>query len=185
MSASNFCCTHLQQRIDSPEPAPRPLASIDGIFAAAALPEDHPHAPKFPERKPELDTSILRSPNIACKIKLQFRRRSVKNLKKERDYDDEAHEMTSQEILHIVEETPEQTEDANDGTDHHRFGSVLASKEDGPAKATLNQATSQSEVRASVLRSLGYLKPLLEKLVNNQESFVKWCGLLMSQSQAF
>ena len=159
MSASNFCCTHPQQRTDSPEPPPRPLASIDGIFAAAALPEDHPHAMKFLERsKPELDPSIVRSPNIASKIKLQFGRKSMKNLSKEKEYDEDAHRLTSQAVLCDVEETAERTTEEEDVAKHARFGSVLDLGKIKPPVGT--------EVRPSVFRSLEYLKPLLHQSVS-------------------
>lgn len=160
MSASNLCCNQPQQRIDSPEPPPRPIATIDGIFAAAALPEDHPHALKFPDRKPELDSNIIRSPNIASKIKSQFRRKSMRSLKKSEEYDGEAHEMTSLEVLQTVGEVSEdKTAEEVDVQHHHRFGSISRIKEE---KATAGNH-GEVGVRDSVLRSLEYLKPLLDK----------------------
>ncbi|KAK0783882.1 hypothetical protein LTR75_014010 [Friedmanniomyces endolithicus] len=60
--AHNFCCAHPQQRIDTPEPPSRPPLKIDGLLAAAALPEGHPHALKFPDKKPGLDSSISGAP---------------------------------------------------------------------------------------------------------------------------
>lgn len=158
MSASHFCCTHPQQRIDSPEPPSRPLANIDEIFAAAALPEDHPHALRLPDRKPGTDPGIVKSPGIASKIKMQFRRRSVKNLSKEKEYDGDAQRITSQEVLHEV--SPKH-EDDNGSMQQHCFGSVMDLRP--TASPTSDAGTPQ--VRTSVLSSLGYLRPLIEKSV--------------------
>ena len=167
MSASNFCCTHPQQRTDSPEPPPRPLASIDGIFAAAALPEDHPHALKFPEKKPELDASIFRSLNVANKIRLQFCKRSMKSLSKEDDYDDDAHRVTSQKVLEDVAEASPKDEHNAPMTpvtnQHHRFGSVRGSDKDKIKSSPAHLA--QSDVRTSVLKTGAYLQPFLLKYV--------------------
>ncbi|KAK4575276.1 hypothetical protein LTR86_001128 [Recurvomyces mirabilis] len=75
--AHTFCCNHPQTRIDSPEPPARaPTIIIDGLLTAAALPEDHPHAFQFPDKKPAMAGDILRSPSIATKIKSQLWRRS-------------------------------------------------------------------------------------------------------------
>ena len=161
MSATNFCCTHPQQRIDTPEPPSRPLASIDGIFAAAALPEDHPHALKFPDRKPELDASIVRSPNLASKIKLQFRRKSMRNLSKEKDYDDDAHQMTSQEVLHDIEEDTARVNALEDTIQYYRFGSVLDVKDHHP----LDADAAKPEARSSKLRSDENPEELVQKSI--------------------
>lgn len=104
MSGPNLCCTLPQQRIDSPEPPARPLGPIDAIFAAAALPEDHPHAFKVPERKVDVDGGIVQSPNITSKIKMQFHRTSSKNLKEDREYDHDARQMTLQEVLKAADD---------------------------------------------------------------------------------
>ncbi|KAK3673819.1 hypothetical protein LTR78_006374 [Recurvomyces mirabilis] len=75
--AHTFCCNHPQIRMDSPEPPARaPTIIIDGLLTAAALPEDHPHAFQFPDKKPAIPGGILRSPSIANKIKSQLWRRS-------------------------------------------------------------------------------------------------------------
>ena len=161
MSATNFCCTHPQQRIDSPEPPARPLAAIDGIFAAAVLPPDHPHALKMLDRKPETDPDIVKSPGIASKIKMQFRRRSMKNLGKEKEYDQDAKQITSQEVLHEIPESPPNDEVHNETVQQHRFGSVLDLK---PSRSPTNDAGTP-QLRTSVLSSLGYLRPLIEKSV--------------------
>ena len=159
MSASNFCCTHPQQRVDSPEPPARHLASLDGIFAAAALPEDHPHALKFADKKPELDPSIVRSPNFTSKIKLQFRRKSMKSLGKEKDYDEDAHRITSREVLEDVEKVPSEDGDGRDAVNGRRFGSTDDLNIDVPGTGD----TATPQFRTSLLRSLEYLKPLLQK----------------------
>lgn len=162
MSASNFCCTHPQQRIDSPELPARQLAAIDSIFAAAALPEDHPHALKFPARKSELHPSIMRSPNMATKIKLQFWRKSMKSLGREKDYDEDAHRMSSQEVLNDLEEVPSEDEVEWGGSQRHRFGSTLDLGEDEPQ--IRNPAGPYA--RSSFLRSLEYLRPLIQRFVS-------------------
>src|ERR1700712_4882169 len=124
MSHHNFCCAHPQQRIDSPEPPARPPITIDGIFAAAALPEDHPHALRFAEGlKPDLpSTSILRSPNIANKIKSQFRRKSLKALRSDEQYDNDARLMTSTEAVRDIGHAIE--EESEFDVPLRRFGSV-------------------------------------------------------------
>lgn len=157
MAASTFCCTQPQQRIDSPEPPSRPIATVDGIFAAAALPEDHPHALKFPDRKPEVDASIVRSPNIANRIRLQFRKRSMKSLSHEDDYDKDARQMSSQEVIHEAEETSE----------HHGEQAAQLQGSGSAVCSTRPQSpedfVAKPQVRTSVFQSLGYLKPLLQK----------------------
>lgn len=169
MSASNICCTHQPLRVDSPEPPPRPLATIDGIFAAAVLPEDHPHALKFPERKPETDSAIVQSPSITSKIKLQFSRKSVKNLKKGKEYDGDAHQMTLKEVLDDIENTPNSHGQEDEVDHHHRFGSVY--ELNNPELA--DSETISPDVRTSVLKSLGYLQPLLQKYVLSTILFSK------------
>ena len=124
-SSNNLCCMHPMTRTDSPEPPPRPLASLDGIFAAAALPEDHPHALRF-DKKAELDASIVRSPNIAEKIRAKLRRKSMGGLSEEGEkgegdkddkvgslgretvYDGDARRITSGEVAEINAEQEEQ-----------------------------------------------------------------------------
>lgn len=161
MSASTFCCTHPQQRTDSPEPPARPLASIDGLFAATLLPEDHPHALKMLDRKPETDPGIVKSPGIASKMKMQFRRRSMKNLGKEKEYDQDAQQITSQEVLHEIAEGPPDGEMHHEAVQQHRFGSVLAL---GSSRSPTSDGGTH-QVRTSVLSSLGYLRPFIEKSV--------------------
>ena len=159
MSGSHLCCTHPQQRIDSPEPPARPLASFDGIFAAAALPEDHPHALKFPDRKPELDQSIVKSPTITSKLKQQFRRKSMRSLKKDKEYDEDANRMSSREVLHSVEESPVKIPLDKDAVPGQRFGSVP----DLGRAESLDADTAILDARVAKLRSCEYLKPLLQK----------------------
>lgn len=160
--SKQICCMHPRQRIDSPEPPSRPLASIDGIFAAAALPEDHPHAVHFKglkEKKPELDPSIIRSPGFTDKIKLQLRKKSVKSLSKEAEYDDDAKAITSQEALAELQ--------AMSGSE--RSGSGERSVKIEPAllrvdfeSRKVSESGSKVDVRSSVLGSAEYLMPLIE-----------------------
>jgi hypothetical protein len=162
MSASTFCCTHPQQRTDSPEPPARPLASIDGLFAATLLPEDHPHALKMLDRKPETDPRTVKSPGIASKIKMQFRRRSMKSLGKEKEYDQDAQQITSQEVLHEISESHPSSEQHDEPVQQPRFGSVL---DLGSSRSPTSDGGTP-QVRTSVLSSLGYLRPLIEKSVS-------------------
>ncbi|KAK5127576.1 hypothetical protein LTR85_006916 [Meristemomyces frigidus] len=159
MSHHNFCCAHPQQRIDSPEPPARPPLTIDSIFAAAALPEDHPHALKFSEKlKPEVpSTSILRSPSIANKIKSQFRRKSLKALRSEEQYDTDARLLTSTEAVHNVGHGLEDTVDeAEFGIPLQRFGSVRVLE-------TPLGRNFEEDVRSSVFGRLDWLRPLMSR----------------------
>lgn len=135
--------------------------NIDGIFAAAALPDDHPHAIKFPDRKPGTDPDIVRSPGIASKIKMQFRRRSMKSLSKEKDYDEDAQRIGSKEVLHEAAETPMDIKLDEEQPQQRRFGSVV----DVRSTTSLSSDAGTPQVPTSVLNSLGYLRPLIEKSV--------------------
>jgi hypothetical protein len=102
----DLCCSHNPSRSLSPplEPARRvnPM-SLDGIFALAALPGDHPHAvkgvgsPGFGER--------LRRVNAGLGLR---RRRTMKGLEKELDggfdkgFDEDARGLESEEVLERV-----------------------------------------------------------------------------------
>ena len=157
-----FCCMHPQQRIDSPEPPPRPLASIDGIFAAAALPEDHPHALQFknmPEKKPELDATIVRSPGFTDKIKMQWRKKSVKSLSKEKEYDEDAKAITSQEVLVEFETLPGSERSCSSRHEIQLQPALLTVEP--PRRAS--ESGSKAEIRSSVLGSAEYLRPLIEQ----------------------
>lgn len=164
----HLCCIHPQQRIDSPEPPPRPLASIDGIFAAAALPEDHPHALQFKalkDKKPELDPAIVRSPGLADKLKMQFRKKSAKSLSKEKEYDDDAKAITSREVLVEVQ--------AGLGSDRSCSGASEVKVQPPAHAATMgvgsdqtrcvSESGSKAEVVSSVLGSAEYLRPIIEQ----------------------
>lgn len=152
-TAATLCCSHPEERIDSPEPPSRPLANLDGIFAAAALPEDHPHALRFPERKPELHGGIIRSPGFASKIKLQFQRKKSRmslGVTEGMDYDGDAKNLTSPEVLEGIK-TPEE-EDITDGDGRVRFGSVTPEGDD----ADLNG-------RSAIVRSSEFSKPTIQQ----------------------
>ncbi|KAK5702349.1 hypothetical protein LTR17_022382 [Elasticomyces elasticus] len=159
--AHNFCCAHPQQRIDSPEPPSRPPLKIDGLLAAAVLPEGHPHALSIPDKKPELDSSIIRSPHITDKLKWQFRRKSTKLLSSDEQYDSDAQPMGSMEVVNnmaeeIAEEpTPETT------LLHHQQKSLSVRALSSPA--SLDSYEPRNKVRDSVLQSLGWLRPMLER----------------------
>lgn len=164
-SKKQFCCTHPQQRIDSPEPPPRLLASMDDIFAAAALPEDHPHALQFKdlkEKKPELDASIVRSPGFADKLKMQWRKKSVRSLSKDKEYDEDAKAITSQEVLVELDTVPTSERSCSDGI--RRQGELeYAASLDLEQARYASACESKAEIRSSVLGSAEYLRPFLEK----------------------
>lgn len=88
-------------RSPSPTEPSRPsILPLDGIFAVAALPEDHPHALKISERRaPKLTKNLLRSPSFANKLKGQLRRRATIRSLKAEVYDEDARQMTSEEVL--------------------------------------------------------------------------------------
>ena len=144
MSHKNLCCAHPQQRIDSPEPPPRLPFAIDSILIAAALPEDHPYALKFVDKKPEEHVGIIRSPNVANKIKQHFRRRSLKALRNDEQYDDDVQPMTSTEAVYTLGYVP------HEGTSRTHV-------------KLLSRQESQDDFRVSVLNGLDWLKPLLSR----------------------
>ncbi|KAK3067441.1 hypothetical protein LTR53_015704 [Teratosphaeriaceae sp. CCFEE 6253] len=158
---AHFCCAHPQQRVDSPEPPSRPPLKIDGILAAAALPDCHPHALRFPDKKPELDSSIIRSPNLADKIKWHMRRKSTKALRSDEEYDHDALPMTSTEVVNSVGYAPLRLALEESPSVHSllqpRSLRVLSTP------VSLESFQPRDEVRDSVLKSLGWLRPLLER----------------------
>ncbi|KAK0281131.1 hypothetical protein LTR35_007505 [Friedmanniomyces endolithicus] len=160
--AHNFCCAHPQQRIDSPEPPSRPPLKIDGLLAAAALPEGHPHALKFPDKKPELDSSIIRSPNIADKLKWQFRRKSTKALRSEEEYDLDAQPLTSTEVVNEVGYIEKELSvlDVKPAMVQHTPPGVRMLS----TPASLDDWERRSGVRDSVFKSLAWLRPMLESV---------------------
>ncbi|KAF2771296.1 hypothetical protein EJ03DRAFT_381500 [Teratosphaeria nubilosa] len=161
---SRICCAH-PQRIDSPEPPARAPVSIDGIFAAAALPEDHPHALRLLHKKPELVSGIVRSPGIAAKLKSQINRKSIKALRSSDDYDKDNLAMTSTEVVDQILPCAPDEERGNmlpidsmilrKRQSHPRFGSVMTLTPVGMETYT--------DVRPSVAKSLEWFKPLLHK----------------------
>lgn len=160
-----LCCMHPQQRVDSPEPPPRPLASIDGIFAAAALPEDHPHALQFKdlkEKKPELDPSIVRSPGFADKLKMQWRKKSVKSLSKEKEYDDDAKAITSREVL-VELHAASDDGGSSCSEERGRLTQGDAAFLDVNQSMRASESGSKAEIRSSLLGSAEYLRPLIEQ----------------------
>ena len=161
MSASmNLCCAHPQQRIDSPEPPPRIMAPIDGIFAAAALPQDHPHAMAFAHRAADPNPNIIKSPTLGFKIKSQFRKRSTKTLSRELEQiSNDAHPITSKEVLHQVNIVTDVDAPPHVELDRPRIGVDVQERNCTPDDA------AKTEVRASVLKSCEYLRPLLQKCV--------------------
>ena len=77
------------------------------------------------------------------------------------DVDEDAREMDSQEVLREVEErTQEPTGNKQpEQRSHQRFGSISNEEQiDSP-----QEDVPKLNVRASVLRSLEYLRPLLQK----------------------
>lgn len=104
-TASDLCCAHPSRALSPTEPARPAIISLDGIFAVAALPEDHPHALKMPERRPgsKLAKTLIKSPSVVGKLKGQLRRRkTIRSLKAEM-FDDDARRIGSEEVLEAVE----------------------------------------------------------------------------------
>lgn len=111
---SKLCCT---SGLDSPELPARPrVNALDGatdtryhlasILAAAVLPDGHPHALVLRIKKAECDESIIRSPGIVDKMKMQFRGRSTGLLRSKSagvlsradSYDDDAQSVNSADV---------------------------------------------------------------------------------------
>lgn len=170
----NFCCAN--PRIESPVPPARPsIQTIDSILTTAAfLPEDHPHALNFGARKkPDTPINIIRSPNMADKIRLQIlRRRSTKAL---RDlggsdmYDGDNKIMNSTEVVNHVEGADLGVGEKTDEVEYmplvenrHRFGSVRTIQH---LQMAITMAAREQEPqtggRMSTMSSLTWLQPLL------------------------
>jgi hypothetical protein len=104
-------------------------------------------------------TGIIRSPSIATKLKSQLRRRSVKALRSSELYDDDNHAFTSTEVVNNVAAADEQKSSRSphgSARSEQRFGTTRASHT--PVGREL-----ETDVRASVAKSLDWLKPLLER----------------------
>lgn len=165
-----LCCTHPEQRIDTPEPPSRPLASIDGIFAAAALPEDHPHALSFSHKKPQLDDSIVRSPGWGDKLRMQGlwgRKKSVKRLRKEGEYDGDARVITSRDVSGEVRDYLGEVV-GSEGTERscsqdNEYKGDRAEPTDLERLGSSSQNESRADVRTSVLGSAEYLRAVIEQ----------------------
>lgn len=103
---TDICCLHPPHRSLSPNleparPSHTPLLSLDGIFAVAALPNDHPHSLKLPvqDRRPPKD--LIRSPSLLGKLRGQFvlrRRGSVRSLRAE-VWDGDARVLTGEGVV--------------------------------------------------------------------------------------
>lgn len=116
------------------------------------------------DRRPSLPIGIMRSPGLADKIRLQFRRRaSSKSLRKDPEYDSDMRPMTLREALQEV--TEDETTDflpgespADDSDARCRFGSIDAGD---PSESHAGGAN----LRSSIWRSLEWLKPLISRSV--------------------
>jgi hypothetical protein len=103
MPTPDICCINPHRSLSPTEPVRPSALALDGLFAIAALPEDHPHSLnlnlKFADRFRGSPKSLIRSPSFANKLKGQLRRRAtVKSLKAE-VYDEDARMMTSEEVV--------------------------------------------------------------------------------------
>ena len=83
-----ICCLHPLHRSLSPvepaRPSHTPLLSLDGIFAVAALPNDHPHSMKISVQDRRPPKNLIRSPSLVGKLRGQLRRRAtVRSLRAE------------------------------------------------------------------------------------------------------
>ena len=169
MSATALCCKH-PSRFDSPVPPARPHNTIDGIFAVAALAEDHPHAFRFLHRKASpIDASILCSPKLADKIKLKLTRKSTKSLRQalmQVVYDDDAQAMTSTEVVQYLREnsvTAPASPSCNAVNGHFgRSGSVSHDAHD-VAFQVQDGLTEEMVLRSPALRSFEWLGEILQR----------------------
>ncbi|KAF2211591.1 hypothetical protein CERZMDRAFT_85365 [Cercospora zeae-maydis SCOH1-5] len=134
--AHRICCPSRRSEELSELPCRAPLA-LDGTLVFAFLPEDHPHGRRF--HLSPVDMGILKSPRIADKFRLKMSKKSSKTLRKELDrlaeppYNEDAHILTSTEVLEITEPGPtgiDGTRDINHNNEHApfqttpRFGSL-------------------------------------------------------------
>jgi hypothetical protein len=88
MPTADICCLHPPHRSLSPvepaRPSHTPLLSLDGIFAVAALPNDHPHSMKISVQDRRPPKNLIRSPSLVGKLRGQLRRRAtVRSLRAE------------------------------------------------------------------------------------------------------
>ena len=101
MPTADLCCINPPHRSLSPTGPARPSAPIinlDGIFAVAALPNDHPHSLKLPVQDRRPPKHLIRSPSFANRLKGQLRRRAtVKSLKAE-VWDGDARVLTGEDV---------------------------------------------------------------------------------------
>jgi hypothetical protein len=114
---AHLCCIHPPRALSPTEPARPAVISLDGIFAVAALPEDHPHALHLRDADRKVSSSLtkrlVRSPSIAAKLKGQLRRRrtlrelagraEVASLRAE-VHDDDARTLESEELRQRFDE---------------------------------------------------------------------------------
>lgn len=161
--AHSLCCMHPQQRVDSPEPPSRAPLMLDGVLAAAALPEDHPHALRFPDKKPEMAYSIVRSPGIASKLKSQFRRKSLQVLRNDGLYDQDARPVTSLEVIDAVDGEKEENEAVEIMSLLVPPQEQVRSLRRASTPVPPSQRESQTDVRMSVVRGLEWLSPMIER----------------------
>jgi hypothetical protein len=103
MPIPDICCMNPHRSLSPTEPARPSALALDGIFAVAALPEDHPHSLnlnlKFADRFRGSPKSLIRSPSFANKLKGQLRRRATVKCLKAEFYDEDARQMTSKEVV--------------------------------------------------------------------------------------
>ena len=85
----------------------------------------------------------------------------MKNLSKEKEYDDDAHQMTSQEVLHDIEEATAEDSAKRDAIQRHRFGSLV----EFDKFHALAADSDKPEARESTVRTDENLKPLVQKSV--------------------
>ncbi|KAK5163765.1 uncharacterized protein LTR77_010438 [Saxophila tyrrhenica] len=166
-AATSFCCHHPTDRTASPSPPPRPIANLDGIFAAAALPDDHPHALTFQHRAPEVNTGIVCSPGLGSKLKLQFsRRRSKMSLAKEKDcegWDEDARVVSTREMMREV--------DGGSGSASGRAG------KGAPPMLELRRFGSMSPITSEDCERLVYLKPAVKRSEDEADEASGTAGL--------
>lgn len=104
MPAADICCLHPPTRSLSPNleparPSHTPLLSLDGIFAVAALPNDHPHSIKIPVQDRRPPKNLIRSPSLVGKLRGQLRRRATVRSLRAGVWDGDARVLTAEEAV--------------------------------------------------------------------------------------
>ncbi|KAF2864075.1 hypothetical protein K470DRAFT_51718 [Piedraia hortae CBS 480.64] len=166
-----------QPRYSSPPPPPcRPLPSgVDDMLPLVALPENHPHHFNLKKR------TRLSAPNLRGPVKLMMAKKSVKALKSSQEYDKDNPALSSEEALNPsdpFDDNEDRTQDV-DSSAKARFGSVRSVVQVPKSHEDL------TDLNSSVLKSLEWIKPLLDhpSLIGRSTSDGSGLSRAMSTSQ--